>query len=92
MKNFFFISYEKLRKTWMYQLLDFLSHENLTGFHYLKTHFYNELNEGFYVYARKKENQNDDNVEECVNYITHYTSRPTMAESRIIKYENGKKR
>ena len=91
MKNFSFISYEKLRKTWMFQLLDLLSKENLKGFHYLKTNCYKELDEGFYVYAKKRENQDDDNIEECVKYITRYTSRPAMAESRIIKYEDDKK-
>lgn len=85
------MSYEKLRKTWMFQLLDLLSKENLKGFHYLKTKCYKELYEGFYVYAKKRENQDDDNIEECVKYITRYTSRPAMAESRIIKYEDDKK-
>ena len=40
----------------------------------------------------KKEKDNDDNsVNDCVNYITRYTSRPPMAENRIIKYEDDKK-
>lgn len=91
MKNFSFISYEKLRKTWMYQVLDLLSHEKLTNFRYLKTTFYNELDKGFYIYAKQKENQDDDDVEDCINYVTRYTSRPPMAESRIIKYEDDKK-
>lgn len=91
MKNFSFISYEKLRKTWMYQVLDLLSKEKLKGFNYLKCRCYKQLDKGFYVYAKKKENQDDNNVEECVKYISRYTSRPPMAESRIIKYENNKK-
>ena len=36
MKNFSFISYEKLRKTWMYQALGLLSKQKLKHFHYLK--------------------------------------------------------
>lgn len=92
MKNFSFISYEKLRKTWMYQALDLLSKQKLKHFHYLKQRFYDELVNGFYVYAKKKEKDNDDNnVDDCVNYITRYTSRPPMAENRIIKYEDDKK-
>ena len=92
MKNFSFISYEKLRKTWMYQVLDLLSKQKLKHFRYLKQRFYDELVNGFYVYAKKKEKDNDDNnVDDCVNYITRYTSRPPMAENRIIKYEDDKK-
>ena len=92
MKNFSFISYKKLRKTWMYQVLDLLSKQKLKHFHYLKQRFYDELVNVFYVYAKKKEKDNDDNnVDDCVNYITRYTSRPPMAENRIIKYEDDKK-
>ena len=54
MKNFSFISYEKLRKTWMYQVLDLLSKQKLKHFRYLKQRFYDELVNGFYVYAKKK--------------------------------------
>lgn len=90
MKNFSFISYEKLRKTWMYQVLDLLSKHKLKGFRFLKFKFYNELVNGFYVYAKNKDND-DNNIDECVNYITRYTSRPPMAESRIIEYEDDKK-
>ena len=92
MKNFSFISYKKLRKTWMYQVLDLLSKQKLKHFRYLKQRFYDELVNGFYVYAKKKEKDNgDNNVDDCVNYITRYTSRPPMAENRIIKYEDDKK-
>ena len=70
MKNFSFISYKKLRKTWMYQVLDLLSKQELENFNYLKQRFYKELVNGFYVYAKKKEKDNDDNnVDDCVNYI-----------------------
>ena len=55
MKNFSFISYKKLRKTWMYQVLDLLSKQELENFNYLKQRFYKELVNGFYVYAKKKE-------------------------------------
>lgn len=41
---------------------------------------------------QKREKKNDDdNVDDCVNYITRYTSRPPMAENHIIKYEDDKK-
>ena len=60
MKNYSFISYEKLRKTWMYKVLDLLSKQELENFNYLKQRFYKELVNGFYVYAKKKEKDNDD--------------------------------
>lgn len=75
----------------MYRILDLLSKQHLKGFRYLKNTFYKELDEGFYVSAKKKENQDDDNIEECAKYITRYTSRPVIAESCIIKYEDDKK-
>lgn len=76
----------------MYQILDLLSKQELESFNYLKQRFYKELVNGFYVYAKKKEKDNDDNnVDDCVNYITRYTSRPPMAENCIIKYEDAKK-
>ncbi|MBN2931711.1 MAG: transposase [Catenibacterium mitsuokai] len=54
MKNFSFISYEKLRKTWMYQVLDLLSKQKIKNFRYLKQKLYEELVNGFYVYAKKR--------------------------------------
>lgn len=54
MKNFSFISYEKLRKTWMYQVLDLLSKQKIKNFRYLKQKLYEELVNGFYVYAKKE--------------------------------------
>lgn len=86
MKNFSFISYEKLRKTWMYQVLDILTPHLGDDFKHLKKDLYRICENGFYVYAKKRENQSDDDVEECVRYITRYTSRPPMAESRIVEY------
>ena len=86
MKNFSFISYEKLRKTWMYQLLDILTPHLGNDFRHLKKDLYRICENGFYVYAKKRENHDEDDVEECVKYITRYTSRPPMAESRIIEY------
>lgn len=75
----------------MYQILDLLSKQELENFNYLKQRFYKELVNGFYVYAKKKEKDNDDNnVDDCVNYITRHTSRPPMAEN-CIKYEDDKK-
>ena len=71
----------------MYQILDLLSKQKLKYFRYLKQKFYKELVNGFYVYAKKKEKDNDDNnVDDCVNYITRYTSRPPMADKKMIRW------
>lgn len=51
LKNFSFMSYEKLRKTWMFQILNLLSRENLEGFDKLKSQLYRINDNGFYVYA-----------------------------------------
>jgi len=80
------MSYEKLRKTWMYQALDILTPQLGDDFKHLKKGLYRICEDGFYVYAKKRENQNEDDVEECIKYITRYTSRPPMAESRIVAY------
>lgn len=89
-KNFAFMSYKKLRHTWRYQLLEYLDKrigDNET-FKRLKLWFYARYTEGFYVHAPKsKKDQNDEDIDECVKYITRYTSRPIMAESRIVKYD-----
>ena len=43
----------------MYQILDLLSKQELESFNYLKQRFYKELVNGFYVYAKKKEKDNE---------------------------------
>lgn len=52
---------------------------------------YNDYNNGFYVYAKSnpedKSSQYSKNVAGCVNYMMRYASRPPMAESRIISYD-----
>lgn len=73
------------------RVLDFLSKQKIKNFRYLKQKLYEELVNGFYVYAKREKKNDDDNVDDCVNYITRYTSRPPMAENHIIKYEDDKK-
>ena len=38
------------------------------------------------MYMQKRDDQDDNNVEKCVKYITHYTSKPPMTESKIVEY------
>lgn len=93
-KNFSYMDYKKLRQTWRYQLLSYLDRHigNDKEFQSLKSWFYRKYEEGFYVYAPKiKDEQTKDDIEECVQYITRYTSRPIMAESRIVNYDDDKK-
>lgn len=91
-KNFSFMSYEKLRKTWMYQVLDIISPKLGEDFQKLKKDLYRICEDGFYVWAKPNQNKEDDDVEKCVQYITRYTSRPPMAESRIVSYDPATKR
>ena len=62
---------------------------NNETFRRLKLWYYTKYTEGFYVHAPKfKKDQDEDDINDCVKYITRYTSRPVMAESRIVKYDD----
>lgn len=94
-KNFSYMSYSKLRQTWRYQILDYLDKRigHNDQFKRLKLWFYTKYTEGFYVHAPKsKKEQDNDDINECVKYITRYTSRPIMAESRIVEYDDANKK
>lgn len=96
LKSFRFMSYEKLRKTWQYQILDLLSKSeylaNDRKFKRRVSEFYRTYDNGFYVYAKRNEKETDqDDITGCVNYITRYASRPAMSEKRIIKYDDDHK-
>ena len=56
---------------------------------------YRKQDKGFYVYAKKDLNKDDDgysgitnskNIQGCVSYMMRYASRPAMAQSRITYY------
>jgi hypothetical protein len=49
-------------------------------------YFYKKYADGFYVHAEDKKTD----LEEAVNYILRYISRPVIAKSRILKLENDK--
>lgn len=89
-KKVWYIPYEMLRERWQKVLLDKI--EMIVGkrkFKEQKNKLYKRLKDGFYVYAKKKEVTNE---KELIKYIGRYIGRPAIAESRIIKYENGKVR
>lgn len=88
-KNFSFMSYDKLRKTWQYILLDLLDKNigHIEKYQRLKKWYYAKYNKGFYVYAKPpKDDQDEEDVGKTVSYITRYANRPIMAESRIVEY------
>ena len=39
----------------------------------------------------QKRDQSEDDVDDTVAYITRYTNRPVMAESRIVEYNDTTK-
>ena len=92
-KSLAYMDFNKLRKTWMYQILDLLDRKiNTRQFHALENYLYKNYPDGFYVYAKEpKRDQSEDDVDDTVAYITRYTNRPVMAESRIVEYNDTTK-
>ena len=89
--------FESLRKTWMYEVNRLLL-EHFKDDKQIRRMIdssYKKQDKGFYVYAKKDINDNDDditrkinskNVKGCVSYMMRYAGRPAMAESRITYY------
>lgn len=85
-KVFNHFPYEMLRRRFMTKLLFNLSKKiHSPSFKKLKNFLYKQNYKGFYVYAPK---MHTSNLKISLAYITRYTSRPVMAESRIISYDN----
>lgn len=79
-----FLPYEMLRKRWQKLLLDGIEKElGKRRFRALKNKIYNNLKDGFYVYAKNEVKDSKG----AAKYIGRYTGRPAIAESRIIKYD-----
>ena len=88
-KNLSYMDFNKLRKTWMFQILTLLDQKLSSDpkFKKLKNSLYKRYPQGFYVYAKQpKKDQDDNDVDDVVSYITRYTNRPVMAQSRIVEY------
>ena len=84
-KFFNHFPYEMLRKRFMTKLLFNLSRRLFTSnFKKLKNFLYKENGKGFYVHALKIHNSN---FKISLAYVTRYTNRPVMAESRILDYD-----
>lgn len=81
-----FFAYTAFRKRFMKVLLDLLDKEiNNNEFKKIKRELYKNLNEGFYVYSPPSKFKSVDGL---IKYVTRYVSRPVMAESRILDYNN----
>lgn len=99
-KNFNYFNYNSLRQTWQYEVNRLLSKRLGKKFNSLKNTSYKQNEDGFYVYAKDKDENNysleaDDgklhtkNVKTCVNYMMRYAARPAMAESRLVSYDKN---
>lgn len=83
-KSFSHFPYAMLRKRFMTKLLFELSnHISSSDFKKLKCQLYREKENGFYVHAPL---QPSSNFKIAISYITRYTNRPAMTESRISDY------
>lgn len=96
-KHITHFDFESLRKTWMYEvnrlLLEHFDDDEIIK--KLIDDSYKKQDKGFYVYAKKDLNKDDDgytgsinskNIKGCVSYMMRYASRPAMAQSRITYY------
>lgn len=88
------INYKSLRHSFMrcilYKMRDYLAQypEEQKKFKKLMAEIYKDDMNGFYVYAPPIKNQKDKDG--LINYIIRYTSRPAMAQSRIMNYDYDK--
>lgn len=84
-------NFQSLRKTWQYEINRLLTGLFKEEFRKISNTSYNDYNNGFYVYAKSnpedKSSKYSKNVSGCVNYMMRYASRPPMAESRLISYD-----
>lgn len=93
-------NFNALRKTWQYEICRLLKEFYQDSSHHsscmntINLAYKNNI-EGFYVYAKQRKEECDDsqdhakNASDCVNYMMRYASRPAMAESRIVSYDNS---
>lgn len=81
-----FLAYEMLRKRFMSTLFSLLSKViSSQKFKIIKNNLYKKYDNGFYDHAPKSR---FSNVQGAIKYITRYTNRLAMAESRIISYDS----
>lgn len=96
-KHINYFNFTNLRLTWQYEINRLMLERFGKKFRKVVNTAYNDYESGFYVYAKsnqetvKEDNPdnkvNSKNVAGCVNYMMRYASRPAMAESRLISYD-----
>ncbi|MDD2495235.1 MAG: transposase [Tissierellia bacterium] len=83
-KKFNHFPFTMLRKRYMTVLLNLIEkHLKNIAFKKVKAFLYKEYPQGFYVYAKS----NVSDPKQVMKYVTRYTGRPVMANSRIINYD-----
>ena len=75
--------YELLRKSFRLTLLNYLEAHFGKSFKRIKSYFYKNCPNGFYVYAKPTLTNNQD----VLKYIGRYLGRPVIATSRIDNYD-----
>lgn len=89
-----YFSYEKLRKTFQFEVLRLLQAQLGDRFTFTKTLNYDNHSDGWYVYAKPMASDGNDsdsqNIQACINYCLRYAGRTPMAESRIDDYDHEK--
>ena len=79
-----YFNYEALRKRFQKILLDLMEKEIGPSFKKIKAECYKNDQNGFYVYAEKKEFKS---FKAGVEYVTRYCGRAPISENRIINYD-----
>lgn len=84
-RDFKYINYEGLRRSWQFLILKLLKERiNTPEFNILVDSLYENNQNGFYVRALPNKNMHNMAI---ANYIVRYIGRPAMAQSRITHYD-----
>ena len=85
-KKFEWFPYKMLRNRFQTTLLALLENhfDDKQKFKALKNHIYKTSSNGFYVHAPKVKARD---VKSTVKYVIRYSSKPAMAQSRILDYD-----
>lgn len=92
-KKFDYFNFNALRRTWQYEICRLLKEHFGDQFRADLNKAYSNNEDGFYVYAKKRKEEDDEsadhakNASECVNYMMRYASRPAMAQSRLVSFD-----
>ena len=84
-RNFSYINYELLRKSWQKLLIQYINvvKPNIIP-KYLANSLYSNNKNGFYVHAPYSKNQDTSII---INYLIRYISKAPIAQKRILNYD-----